>query len=242
MPCAWELHTDKTQYCSGPRLVVYAIEGPSECQGAVVHRQVGFAMSHDSCTLPPPLVVMHPSMLVRNSSVLSRGSVAECGKRAPQPWLTHRTQQGTRSSALQHAALSRTGRTGVVIVDHGSRKRDSNEMLTHFGLLYQQVTGAEIVEVAHMEIAEPTIEQAVGRCAAAGADTVVVAPYFLSRGRHIQEDIPALVKEAQAKHPAVTCVVADPIGIDPLMAKIIEARVQAAVSRTPHPPAMAAAQ
>ncbi|GFH22566.1 cbiX domain-containing protein [Haematococcus lacustris] len=228
-------------------------------------------MSHDSCTLPPSLVVMHPSMLVRNSSVLSRGSVAECGKRAPQPWLTHRTQQGTRSSALQHAAMSRTGRTGVVIVDHGSRKRDSNEML--------QVTGAEIVEVAHMEIAEPTIEQAVGeqrtgratvfcgveeyglpathgpvdygmmpvahstklttprfplsmmaalltcyprlsssipghhpypagsrcihpalaltvttllarsfpgRCAAAGADTVVVAPYFLSRGRHIQ--------------------------------------------------------
>lgn len=37
-----------------------------------------------------------------------------------------------------------------------------------------------------MELAEPTIEQAVGRCAAAGAARVIIAPYFLSRGRHIQ--------------------------------------------------------
>jgi hypothetical protein len=36
-------------------------------------------------------------------------------------------------------------------------------MQVHFGLLYQQVTGAEVVEIAHMEIAEPTIEQAVGQ-------------------------------------------------------------------------------
>ena len=52
---------------------------------------------------------------------------------------------------------------GVVIVDHGSRKRDSNEQLVEFGRLYQQMTGAVCVEVAHMEIAEPTIEQAIGQ-------------------------------------------------------------------------------
>ena len=50
----------------------------------------------------------------------------------------------------------------------------------------RKVTGRQVVEVAHMELAEPTIEQAVGRCAAAGARRVVVAPYFLSRGRHVQ--------------------------------------------------------
>jgi len=40
----------------------------------------------------------------------------------------------------------------------------------------------------------------------------VIAPYFLSRGRHVQQDIPAIVKEAAARHPGVECVVADPIG------------------------------
>jgi sirohydrochlorin ferrochelatase len=41
---------------------------------------------------------------------------------------------------------------------------------------------------------------------------VVVAPYFLSKGRHIQEDIPQLVREAQAKYPNVKCIISEPIG------------------------------
>ena len=53
---------------------------------------------------------------------------------------------------------------------------------------------------------------ATGRCVARGVEAVVIAPYFLSRGRHIQEDIPALVRQAQIKHPGVKCVVAEPIG------------------------------
>ena len=76
-----------------------------------------------------------------------------------------------------------------------------------------------------MEIAEPTIADAVKKCVSAGASTIIVAPYFLSRGRHIQEDIPALVAAAQTQHPQVKCIVADPIGLDPLMAQLIERRV-----------------
>lgn len=51
---------------------------------------------------------------------------------------------------------------GVVIVDHGSRKKDSNDMLIEFGALYQKCTGRTNVEVAHMELAHPTIEEAIG--------------------------------------------------------------------------------
>lgn len=80
-----------------------------------------------------------------------------------------------------------------------------------------------------MELAEPTIEQAVAACAARGARRVVVAPYFLSRGRHIQEDIPALVAQAQRAHPGVRCVVAAPLGGDPLMAQLLDARVAQAL-------------
>ncbi|GLC71682.1 hypothetical protein PLESTF_001149000 [Pleodorina starrii] len=129
------------------------------------------------------------------------------------------------------------GKVGVVIVDHGSRKKASNDMLVEFGDLYGKVTGQEIVEIAHMEIASPSIEDAVGRCAARGARTVVIAPYFLSRGRHIQEDIPALVAEAQSRHPGLTCVIADPIGIDALMVQLISNRVAAALSTAAAAPA-----
>lgn len=80
-----------------------------------------------------------------------------------------------------------------------------------------------------MELAEPTIEQAVDRCVRNGASSVVVAPYFLSKGRHIQDDIPALVEEASSKYNGhIRCVIADPIGVDPLMARLIEERVKSA--------------
>jgi sirohydrochlorin ferrochelatase len=100
----------------------------------------------------------------------------------------------------------------------------------------RRLTGRAIVEPAHMELAEPTIEQAVAACAARGAKRIVVAPYFLSRGRHIQEDIPALVAAAQRAHPEVRCVVAAPLGGDPLMAQLLDARVAqaAAAASTGH--------
>eukprot|EP00775_Hariotina_reticulata_P012042 gene12042-12185_t len=80
-----------------------------------------------------------------------------------------------------------------------------------------------------MEIAEPTIAQAVGRCIAAGAKHVIVAPYFLSKGRHIQDDIPALVAAAGEQFPDITCSIAEPIGIDPLMVQLMHNRVRAAL-------------
>jgi sirohydrochlorin ferrochelatase len=49
-----------------------------------------------------------------------------------------------------------------VIVDHGSRRKASNDMLLEFCQLYQQITQHRIVEPAHMEIAEPSIAQAIG--------------------------------------------------------------------------------
>ncbi|KAK9838199.1 hypothetical protein WJX81_008429 [Elliptochloris bilobata] len=113
----------------------------------------------------------------------------------------------------------------VVLVDHGSKRVEANKMLEEFAELYRQTTQRQLVEIAHMELAQPSIADAVAKCAAAGAKKVVVAPYFLSRGRHITEDIPALVASAQAEHPSLQCVVADPIGIDPLMVQLIEKRV-----------------
>jgi hypothetical protein len=51
---------------------------------------------------------------------------------------------------------------GIVIVDHGSRRKASNDMLLEFCELYRATTQWRIVEPAHMEIAEPSIQQAIG--------------------------------------------------------------------------------
>lgn len=114
---------------------------------------------------------------------------------------------------------------GLIVVDHGSRRAESNAMLEQMVVQVAEAVPYDIVEPAHMELAEPSIAAAFDACVARGARTVVVSPYFLLPGRHWRQDIPALVEEAAARHPGVTYLVAAPFGLHPLMAEVVDARV-----------------
>ncbi len=114
---------------------------------------------------------------------------------------------------------------GIVIVDHGSRRAESNELLLRVVELFRETTGLPLVEAAHMELAEPSIATAVDRVVAQGARLVVVHPYFLSPGRHWRHDIPELVAEAVARHAGVRHLVTAPLGLHPLMQRIMQHRI-----------------
>ena len=81
---------------------------------------------------------------------------------------------------------------GIILVDHGSRRAESNDMLLDVVRNFAESSGLSIVEPAHMELAEPSIATAFARCVKRGATTVLVFPYFLLPGRHWNEDIPRL--------------------------------------------------
>ena len=154
-------------------------------------------------------------------------SVAE----TPQPSIAaQRAEEGPASSS------GRGSEPTVLLVDHGSRKASSNQMLEAFAKLYRcaraqaagcstsrasaelcslarsDVSRRQKVAVAHMELAEPSIADAIARLARQGETDVVLVPYFLSPGRHITQDIPALVAAALEANPSVHCRIADPIG------------------------------
>jgi sirohydrochlorin ferrochelatase len=114
---------------------------------------------------------------------------------------------------------------GVVVVDHGSRREEANRMLEEFADLFMQVSKHEIVEIAHMELAEPSIRTAVLACVRRGATHVVLAPYFLSKGRHVQTDIPRIAQEVQQEVEHVPIQVADPIGALHSNASISQTRI-----------------
>jgi sirohydrochlorin ferrochelatase len=124
----------------------------------------------------------------------------------------------SHSSALDHDDL------GVILVDHGSRRDESNHMLLDVVKQFATATKLPIVEPAHMELAEPSIATAFDRCVAQGAKTVVVFPYFLLPGRHWHDDIPRLAAEAAAKYPGVKFLVTAPLALHPLMSEIIRDR------------------
>ena len=128
------------------------------------------------------------------------------------------SETGTDTSS-ERAAL------GVIIVDHGSRRDESNAMLLDVVRNFAEATGMPVVEPAHMELAEPSIATAFDRCVERGARTVVVFPYFLLPGRHWSDDIPRLAAAAAKKHTGVRYLVTAPFAMHPLMAQVIQQRI-----------------
>jgi sirohydrochlorin ferrochelatase len=116
-------------------------------------------------------------------------------------------------------------KTGIILVDHGSRRAASNAQLLASAQLFREQSNWEIVEPAHMELAEPSIADAMALCVAAGAAKVVVFPWFLAPGRHWAEDIPKLVEEAAKTHPGLKTLVTAPFGNHSLLVELANHRI-----------------
>jgi len=118
----------------------------------------------------------------------------------------------------------------VLLVDHGSRRAQANELLDEVAALVKRRLGAgSIVEPAHMEIAEPTIAQGFARCVEQGATTVVVHPFMLAPGRHVTEDLPRWIAEAAEAHDGVAFAMAAPLGSHAGVIDAVLDRCQAAL-------------
>jgi sirohydrochlorin ferrochelatase len=122
--------------------------------------------------------------------------------------------------------------TGIIIVDHGSRRAESNQMLEEIAAQFARRFGAlyDVVEPAHMELCEPSIATAYARCVERGATKVIVTPFFLGPGKHWTGDIPRLTAEAARNYPGTSYHVTMPLGIDDLILDLLNKRVQFCVN------------
>ncbi len=111
---------------------------------------------------------------------------------------------------------------GILIVDHGSRKDEANEMLPHMAELVQSLAGEDVVvRHAHMELADPDIGEGFAECVRAGATEVIVFPYMLSPGRHSTSDIPRMVAQVGRAFPGVAFSVTPAFGLHEKLAEVV---------------------
>ena len=116
---------------------------------------------------------------------------------------------------------------GIIIVDHGSRRPESNHMLEEVAAAFAgKYDGMfDVVEPAHMELAMPDIAAAYAACVEKGARRVVVLPFFLGEGKHWTKDIPSLTQQAAVKFPGTAYQIARPLGLDNLILELLKKRV-----------------
>jgi len=93
----------------------------------------------------------------------------------------------------------------LLLIAHGSRREQSNgeiEALTNL-LAAHPDNAFDTTRHAFLEIATPSIPQAIDLCVRDGAGEIVVLPYFLSPGNHVMRDVPALIDAKRKKYPGI---------------------------------------
>jgi sirohydrochlorin ferrochelatase len=85
--------------------------------------------------------------------------------------------------------------TGFIVFAHGSRVESANQAVRDVAAR-MAASGQHVVEPAFLELGKPDLPGAAQRLKAAGVSRIVVIPYFLTLGTHLQRDLPRLVREA----------------------------------------------
>ena len=110
-------------------------------------------------------------------------------------------------------------RTGIVVFGHGSSVASANDAVRFVAEGAALAGGWELYETAFLECA-PRLSDAVGKLAAAGASDVLVLPYFLTPGIHLQRDLPKLVAGLAAEF-GIPIRVAPPLDGHPGLGKML---------------------
>jgi sirohydrochlorin ferrochelatase len=118
-------------------------------------------------------------------------------------------------------------RPALIVLGHGSRNAAATEQ---FMEVVDQIRARYDGPVlpAFMELAEPSLADAVADAVAGEAAEIVVQPCFLFDGNHIRRDIPGLLAGFAARYPATTLRLGRPLGPDTRVVDMLLERAEEA--------------
>jgi len=101
--------------------------------------------------------------------------------------------------------------SGFIIFAHGSRIEPANEAVRAVAREFASAGGFSHVLAAFLELGEPDLHQAVGAMAASNVRRIVVIPYFLTLGLHLERDLPRLLADISRKYNGIEIVATPPL-------------------------------
>ena len=101
----------------------------------------------------------------------------------------------------------------IILFGHGARDSRWREPFDRLAALWQQQHPEIPVELAFLELMQPSLEEAVASLMARGATEIKVVPVFFGQGGHLRNDFPLILSGCQEKYPQIvlsaTCAVGE---------------------------------
>ena len=111
--------------------------------------------------------------------------------------------------------------TGIVVFAHGSRIESANQAVRAIAAELARAGGLDCVQAAFLELGQPDLEGAVAFLAGQGIRRIVIIPYFLTLGIHLERDLPAIVDRISQIHRGVELVTTPPLDGHPALLQIL---------------------
>ncbi len=103
---------------------------------------------------------------------------------------------------------------GVILFAHGSRDPLWRLPMESVATRVAARSPGTPVRCAYLELTTPDLPTAAAELAGLGLASVAIVPMFLGAGRHVREDLPQIVADLRAAHPAVDWQLQRPVGED----------------------------
>lgn len=116
--------------------------------------------------------------------------------------------------------------TAILLMAHGSRRAEANQEL--FDLAGRLIREGRygIVEASFLELAEPDIVAGGRTCVARGASVVLMIPYFLSAGVHLNRDLVEARDNLAGEFPEVEFRLGPPLGPHAMLDDLVRERIR----------------
>jgi sirohydrochlorin ferrochelatase len=123
-------------------------------------------------------------------------------------------------------------KTALLLIAHGSRRAEANADLEHVAREMRATGEFAVVECAYLELAQPDIETGATGCVAQGVGRVVLLPYFLSAGVHVDRDLTAMRARLAERFLDVEFCLAEPLGRHAGLVQIVKDRAMEASKKS----------
>jgi len=102
----------------------------------------------------------------------------------------------------------------IILFGHGARDIRWREPFDRLAALWSAQHVGTPVELAFLEMMQPSLEDAVASLVNVGATSITVVPVFFGQGGHLRNDFPVLLNACQEKFPQITLSATPAVGED----------------------------
>ena len=102
----------------------------------------------------------------------------------------------------------------IVLFGHGARDARWREPFDRLATIWKTQHPNVRVELAFLELMQPSLAEAISSLSTAGAKEVVVVPVFFGQGGHLRNDFPVMLSACQEKFPEIKLSATPAVGED----------------------------